>query len=274
MLLNYFKFDPAINYLGAQFTDESVHTDTWQGVNISTKPEMAMHEILNSSFSVPLYSDNYKAYQEDINPNLPWADDHFEQERVGGQPLNPGETWKQWPNAKSAEKFLDAKGQFNHSYAERFWPKWAGVTPDGKLVDKMEFIPGRFGIRGNYGDLADVISLLSKDPLTRQAYLPVFFPEDTGDANAGRKPCTLGYHFICRNGRLHVTYYIRSCDFIRHFRDDIYLTVRLLIWVLEKLREIDGEWKKIIPGDFTMHITSLHMFRNDYLILTKENKDG
>lgn len=273
--MRFDNFKEAIQAAQSLFPKDTVHTDTWQGVDISKKPEMAMHEILNFSMCVPMYSSLPEDYHEDIKPNLPWADEHFDLERVGGEPLNPGETWKKWPNAQSAEKFLDAKGQFNHSYAERFWPKWANVTEGGKLIgENMQFIPGRFGIRGNYGDLADVVSLMAKDPLTRQAYVPIFFPEDTGDVNPGRKPCTLGYHFICRDDKLHVVYYIRSCDFIRHFRDDIYLTIRLALWMLDKLREIDQNWEKVTLGTLTMHITSLHCFRNDYLIMNQGEKDA
>jgi hypothetical protein len=57
---------------------------------------------------------------------------------------------------------------------------------------------------------------------------------------------------------------MRSCDFVRHFRDDVYLTIRLLLWVLEECRKQDaGGWGIVTPGTFRMHITSLHMFVPD-----------
>jgi thymidylate synthase len=121
------------------------------------------------------------------------------------------------------------------------------------------------GIRYNYGNLRDVVDLLAKEPLTRQAYLPVWFPEDTG-ATGRRVPCSLGYHFIQRSGFFHIVYYIRSCDFTRHFRDDIYLTYRLWDWVLRELQKEHSFWKTVELGMFTMHISSLHMFINDYNI--------
>src|SRR5690606_13014492 len=71
-------------------------------------------------------------WRDDVRPNLPWADDHF-LERVGGEPLNPGEEWKNWPWAGSAAKFRDPSERFNHSYAERLWPKFARATEGGKL---------------------------------------------------------------------------------------------------------------------------------------------
>jgi hypothetical protein len=62
-------------------------------------------------------------------------------------------------------------------------------------------------------------------------------------------------------------YYIRSCDFHRHFRNDVYMTVRLQHWVLDQLRKRDRKWEGVTPGSYTMHITSFHLFRNDYITL-------
>lgn len=226
----------------------------WQSIDVSTKPELATYEVLNYSLAVPINGTgaDLNRLRQDIQPNLPWADDHF-LERVGGQPLNPGEQWRNWPYAHSADKFRTESGKrFSHTYMERYWPKG---TEDGEL--------SRVGIRYAYGDLNDVVDHLVKDPLSRQAYLPIFFPEDTGKIDV-RVPCTLGYHFIMRHGFFHCTYYIRSCDFMRHFRDDIYLTVRLQLWMLDRLRERDKNWFNVGPGLFTMHIVSLHLFRNDF----------
>jgi len=266
--------DRAVNSLAA--IGQSVHTESWQGVDISSKPEMRTWELLNYTLKAQVYTEDLSVLGGDIKPNLPWADNHF-QERVCGYPLNPGTEWENWPYGKSAAKFLDESGMFNHSYAERYWPKFAGTLgPTQNPIECAEilensFHPGHRGIRESYGDLNDVVSLLLREPHTRQAYLPIFFPEDTGGAGGGRVPCSLGYHFIRRRNYLHVTYWLRSCDLVRHFRDDIYLTVRLLLWVLDELRKRDPNgWSLVNPGFFTMHTTSLHCFENDYRLLIKE----
>jgi hypothetical protein len=230
---------------------------------------MRMREVLNVSFQVSTsWIENLTKYRGDIKPNLPWADDHF-LERVSGQPLNPGEQWKNWPYALSADKFrTEGGGKFSHTYMERYWPKDAESHWDRPVGPRM-------GIRYPYGDLNDVVSHLLGDTSTRQAYLPVWFPEDTGVVHGERVPCTLGYHFIQRNGYFHATYYIRSCDFVRHFRDDLYLTVRLWLWVLDQLREREAEvakrtgdahqfWHQIRLGMFTFHCVSLHCFVHDW----------
>lgn len=361
-----------------------VHTPSWQGVDISKRPEARMKEQLFVTLKADLEGmEDLAYYQEQIQPNLPWAEDHF-QERVSGHPLNPGVQWAKWPWGHSADKFrmdmgpaisetdwaylaglIDGDGSitiredgkphlvvtqvdhdylrsvveklsvgqlrtnenlsglsdrpalrwqvskaadlkwvlahtlkylklkrvkameafdnlpdfdmrevgnksrdpsFNHNYMQRYWPKYAAMTDGGVVAeeDKKLLVP-RSGIHFNYGDLDDMVEMLAHDPLTRQAYLPVWFPEDTGQAINGRKPCTLGYHFIMRNGRLNCVYYIRSCDIARHFRDDIYLTVRLQLWVLQRCRELDiVKWNETRMGQFIMHISSLHCFVNDW----------
>lgn len=281
MMINSPTFHALMQTLEYQFevNSQKVKTTRWQGMDVSKKPDMATRELLNVSMSVSLPDiELLEYYRGDIQPNLPWADDHFE-ERVLGLPLNPGETWKSWPWALSADKFRTDE-QFNHTYHERYWPKYAGRTLEGHLTtacggfDLVKGIdrglePIR-GIRHTYGDLTDLVHLIAIEPDTRQAYIPIFFPEDTGIGDGGRKPCTLGYQVIMRDKRLHIIYPIRSCDVIRHLRDDIYLTVRLLLWILQQCRQISPKvWRDVTLGTYTMHCTSLHMFENDWVSFIK-----
>ena len=232
---------------------EAVSSKRWQGKE-SSSDEFSTFEVTDLTFSAPIESDR-KNLQDMVRPNLPWADDHF-LERVGGVPLNPGNEYKNWPYYKKDE-FRDVEGgEFTHTYMERFWA------------------PARPGIRYPWGNLDNVINLLLRDPLTRQAFLPVWFPEDTGATHGGRVPCTLGYHFLCRKDKLHIFYPIRSCDLLRHFQDDVYLACRLLLWVLEELQHLDPTWDQISPGDFTMNIYSLHIFHQEVNLLRNKLERG
>lgn len=248
----------------------AIHTDRWQSMKIADKPEMEMYEVLNHSFAVAMPSESLALYRNAISPNLPWADNHF-LERVGGLPLNPGVQWAKWPYATSADRFRSDE-IFSHTYMERYWPKFAGKPKN----ESESTFGANAGYRFAYGDLNDVVSQLWNEPLTRQAFLPVWFPEDTGAMHGGRVPCSIGYHFIIRGGAFHVGYWLRSCDFVRHFRDDIYLTVRLGLWVLNECRkralafgtdEQKEFWAALKPGFYSMWMVSLHMFKNDYRVL-------
>lgn len=217
----------------------------WQQLDVSESDLHATHELLNVTLSMPV-PESLSVLQDALSPDLPWAEDHF-WERVGGRPVNPGKTHTYWPYHGLQDPERHLKGKiYDHNYMERIWPKYAG-NKCGPLQ----------GIRFDYGDLADVITLLQDEPMTRQAYLPIWFPEDTGAAQKQRVPCSLGYHFIMdQHEALHCQYTLRSCEIYRHFTNDVYLACRLMQWVAYQT--------DLIPGNLTMHMANLHGFVGDH----------
>lgn len=248
-----------------------VPMNSWQSQDVKAKPGMSYsRELMNYSF-IYRFPNSIEELQGDVAPNLPWAEDHF-QERVGGEPVNPPPSEAWWPyRVKNNLEHKDQAEQFSHTYPERIWPRFANI--EGKMSDseRQVFVP-HVGVRYQYGDLIDVVNLLHKDPLTRQAYLPIWFPEDTGAVSGQRVPCTLGYQFMLRpavvkHGHYDATivYHIRSCDIFRHFTDDVYMACRLLQWVVGNVRDRSG-----IDADrmtLAMHISSLHSFEGDEYML-------
>lgn len=224
---------------------DRVAVDTWHAQDIAGDPNMISRELRHVVLEVPIPSSSVELASA-IQPNLPWAEDHF-QERISGEPLNPPPSEAYWPYAVQGNSNHKEGKKFSHTYPERYWPKYANL--DGRKAEM------NVGIRYPYGDLNDVVVQLSQHPLTRQAYLPVFFPEDTGAVNHQRVPCSLGYHFLQRENHIDVDYFIRSCDIVRHFADDVYMTARLLQWVCDRVGAQ--------PGVLVMHIGSLHMFEGD-----------
>ncbi|UMO76170.1 thymidylate synthase [Gordonia phage Amok] len=233
----------------------------------------AVHELEDAilQFDVPALATKWAAtiYPDLPSDNLGWAEAHF-QERVSGQPLNPAPSYIDWPwhSEKYKEEYKgvgwknrhNRQSPFDHTYPERMWPKLAGGSD--------EFPQPMSGIRFDYGDLQDVIDLLKRDPFTRQAYLPIWFPEDTGSVEGQRVPCTLGYHFIRYGAQLNVKYFIRSCDITRHLPNDVYMAGRLLQHVVLHLEgtgkpSLGREYAAPYAGDLTMFISNLHMFTAD-----------
>ncbi len=241
---------------------ERVNSATWQSQSTEGRSGMAVTwelEDVSLQIAVP-YTLHQMAML--VEPNLPWTDEHFA-ERVGGKPLNPPPSNKIWPYQQAGHaEHVDNGGRFSHTYPERFWPKHAGHGPAQCNQDAAvgytycDFQVNR-GIRYDYGDLDDVLSLLDRDPATRQAYLPVWFPEDTGSVEGQRVPCSLGYQFRIRNEAINCTYNLRSCDYLRHLRDDIYMAMRLQHWVGQQLKS------PVPPGSLTLNIGSLHVFDGD-----------
>jgi len=77
----------------------------WQGVSTEGRPDLQTVEVENVVFTVPMPQPKPEECameqplfmaRDEIEPNLPWADDHFA-ERVGRVPSNPGEAYKGWP---------------------------------------------------------------------------------------------------------------------------------------------------------------------------------
>ncbi len=250
-----------------------VKTERWQSI---PSPD-DMWETMNHSFQFVI-PETLEELREEVKPNLPWADEHF-QERISGTPYNPPPSHVRWPFAQKNNAQFGGEEKFSHTYPERIWPKYAGVddispTGDGEVEYVKDpnriFIPKYplSGVRFKYGDFEDVLELLKKEPFTRQAFLPIWFPEDTGSVHGERVPCTIGYHFMRRGDHLHIVYFIRSCDYVRHFRDDIYMACRKVMWVLERLKKMDPKnWEGVTPGYYAMHITSLHCFHKEKEIL-------
>lgn len=231
------------HFVNLLLTEGSTITNKkWQGVTTNN----SMREIFNVNLSLKIPS-NINDMVNFCNPDLPWADNHF-MERISGNPTNPGESYKDWKFYKKDEDFRPG-GKFTHTYQERIWPKHAGNP-----------IFPHVGIHYELGDLEDVINLMIGNPETRQAYLPIFFPEDTGAVHGGRIPCSLGYLFYFRDGVMSCNYYIRSCDLVRHFRNDIYLAMRLTKYVSDRTG-------LGTPGTLNMYIGSFHCFETDIYFL-------
>lgn len=254
-----------------------VDVGQWQSRDVSGDPSKVTWELREAVLEIRM-GESMDQAQAAILPNLPWAEDHF-QERVMGRPINPPPSNAWWPYAQAGHKdHVDGAGKFSHTYPERFWPRHAGHSRGNcPFVAEMEDgkEPGfysdnwdcdhkaRRGIRFHYGDLYDVILRLVENPYTRQAYLPVWFPEDTGAPKGERVPCSLGYLFMIRDNELHVTYHIRSCDFMRHFRDDVYMAMRLGQYIRDAFIAGTSQDNVLGMGTLTMHISSLHIFEGD-----------
>lgn len=290
-----------------------VHTGEWQSMDTGASKAHATHELEDVSLVWDRIPSDIDSIFPAVDQS--WADDHF-LERVRGVPYNPPPSHVNWPYAVRGnadhtrcrtcdspdprthpavggggevtslcpDPFHSGQtGKFDHTYPERFWPQHAGhdhteadLWSDSDYRINPDVCGGREGIRFHLGDLSDVVDLLVRSPLTRQAYLPVWFPEDTGAVDGQRVPCTLGYHFMQRGSRLTCRYYIRSCDVYRHLSNDVWFAAMLTKWIA---REVNDRTRgqsvglHFRPGGLIMHISSLHAFVGD-LPKIKTRLDG
>jgi len=156
-------------------------------------------------------------------------------ERVNPIPTNPGEAWEIRKDVWKPFLHGMGKGKFSYTYNVRL---------------------------NHMNGLRSIVSELHRNPDTRQAWLPIFHPNDTARfGGAARIPCSLGYFFMIREGKLNLTYIQRSADLVQHFGNDVYLAYTMMAWVTQQLR---NNGSKVDMGYLYHHIFSLHTYKKDW----------
>ena len=157
--------------------------------------------------------------------SLDWVKEEFG-ERIDHRLLNPGSAYK----LSNLWNDYIHKNLFSYTYNERF-------------RDQLFYLIKELNIHMN----------------TRQAVLTVYDKHSDLRNSGGIKriPCSMHYQFVVRNGRLHIIYVMRSCDFLKHFASDVALAIYLQRYVRDNIESF------LSLGTFTHFIGSLHAFKKD-----------
>ena len=222
----YRTFQEALNEIRRDLAEVGIQVTTQTMQNKSREEGFEMLEIQNYIYTVT------EPRLEDLQPTQPWADGEFT-ERVSGVPINPGNAWQLRPE---------------------IWKHFLVPTEYADGSTRMAFdysYPARM-----YFQLWEIVKELKIHPDSRQLFLSVWDPQiDINRLGQCRVPCTLGYYFQKRKGKVNITYLQRSADYETHFQNDIYLAYRLLLWICDKAG--------CEPGMFTHWVGSLHVYKDD-----------
>jgi len=198
----------------------TIHPQTMQDKYVADDDNYTTTELQNYVYTV---IDAVKSIDQ-LHPSQPWAEEEFN-ERISCGRVNPGTAYLH--REEVWDEFLH-DGKFAYTYSER--------------------------IEGNVERL---IREISERPDSRQLYLSIWDrcldPRNMGGVS--RVPCSLGYLFQVRRGKLHITYFMRSCDYATHMENDTYLATKLLEYVAKRTG--------YEPGNFTHFVGSLHVYRKD-----------
>lgn len=99
--------------------------------------------------------------------------------------------------------------------------------------------------------LEEVFRILSEDPQSRQAVLPVFATRD----EHRRLPITVAVQYLLRDGALHATTYMRSNDLWKGLLTDVHFLVFL--------QEVLASWLDVSLGTYTHIIGAAHVYEKD-----------
>ena len=226
----YVKADEAFEEIKRDLAEMGiwVKPKTMQDKVVEGNPDYETTELQNYCYTI------LNANSKDIpNVSQPWADAEF-QERITNpwkdgkaNYINPGEAYKLREDVW--DEFLH-NGKLGYTYNELLW---------------------------NNNQFTKIVNRLKEDPDSRQLWISLWDPCRDADLLGGvsRVPCSLGYCFQVREGKLNLHYVMRSCDFSTHFANDVYLAIKLL----EYVSELTG----YEVGNFTHTIFSLHIYRKD-----------
>lgn len=180
-------------------------------------------ELLGASLVLLGWSDRERLIEQE-GLSLEFAKQDF-LDRVGNSPVNPGKAVE--IDTTGVLKPYLSDGLLDYTYSERM-----------------------------FNQLQRVIDLLNTHPETRQAYMSIWDRiVDPERFEVRRVPCSIGYHFLLRNGRLTMIYLMRSLDAGKCIAYDLYTSSRLLEYVAEK---VGAE-----PGALQLVIGSVHQFERD-----------
>lgn len=219
----YVNFAEALDEIKRDLAEMGIdiHPQTMQDKFVGDDPAYATKELQNYVYTVV---DAMKSIDQ-LNPTQPWADHELDERLILSYQGNPGEAYKLRDDVWN--EFLH-DGKFSYSYGER-------------IRDRVELI----------------IKEIGKRPESRQLYLSIWDPNIDPERVGGvmRVPCSLGYLFQVRDGKVNITYFMRSCDFATHMQNDMWLATRLMYYV--------AYCTGYEPGDFTHYIGSLHIYKKD-----------
>jgi len=186
---------------------------------------------------------------EDLNPVMPWAEVEWVERRQGieGNPVNPGRSFAHRTNVW--DEFIEIDGR-----PVPAGKKWTDEpVPVGSITQMAYTYPERFAMNWQ---VRKIIYELRNHPASRQLFVSMWDPHQDIDRIGDRRvPCSLGWHFMLRDGKLHMTYYMRSCDFMTHWHNDCWLALKLLHYVAKAAG--------VEPGQYCQFINSFHVYEKD-----------
>lgn len=134
---------------------------------------------------------------------------------------------------------------------EVFSKAWDRMSDDGKTVNSAygHRIFDQFG----FNQLEYVAKALQKDPNSRQAVIHIKDPQDYTKYPTKDVPCTVCLQFFVRDGKLHMTTYMRSNDVWTGFPYDVFSFTCIQIFLAFSLG--------VDIGTYTHVAGSLHMYQ-------------
>lgn len=201
-------------------------------------------ELLGVTLRILDWSDRETMMKEN-GLNTLFADYDFK-DRISPSPVNPGKAVK-FDTTGALKPYLRSEGV--HLYPEGL------LKVNQELIEKEDdrlFLDYTYSERMWY-QYKSIIETLRDNGGTRQAFLSIWEPLiDVYHLEKKRVPCSIGYQFFIREGKLNMLYLMRSLEVSNCMGNDIYTSSKLLEYIAEKVG--------VDCGFLQIFASSLHIF--------------
>lgn len=221
-----------------------VHPHSMQNLDVKNDEDFKTKELIAEQYCLVNLPDEERLFI--FSNSKDWADaEHEERILPSRYFINPGEAYKLREDLWKT--FLNEEGSFDYTYNERIsYPIFPTGFRSNDAIPTIDWI----------------ICELRKNPDTRQAIIPIFHNTDLDNIGGIRRvPCSMYYQLFIRtnpagNKVLHLIYSQRSCDFVTHFGNDVYLAWKMKDYLAGELN--------IQPGYLYHNINSMHSYKKDW----------
>lgn len=150
-------------------------------------------------------------------------------------------------------------------------PGMANYSADGRTLTGSAYGRALFYEDANGGSQWDrVMRLLIADPDTKRAMVTFFRPDEIAIDDNPDVSCTIAAQFLLRNGRLHLTSYMRG--------NDAYMGMVSDVFAFTFMQEFAAAQLGVHVGHYSHHVGSMHIndrdLKNVRRLLKEASQDG
>jgi thymidylate synthase len=151
-------------------------------------------------------------------------------------------------------------GENRIQFFTNFIKNYSAYSSDGETLD------GAYGARVS-SDIRQICKILNDNPESRRAALTIFDGKTDLYGGGGlNTPCTVSFHFLRRNGAIHMFTNMRSNDVHYGLTNDIIVNTMLQEWVALKTRSSLGHYHH--------YADTLHVYESALEVVKYSDDEG
>lgn len=163
--------------------------------------------------------------------------------------------YKWWIYGEILSEFLNLDPPLMYKYKPELFSKHYDLLEDGRMQYTYS---NRFV---EFSQFVNIYKKLKDNPNSKRCVSMIFTPYDTSPDRSD-VPCTLGESYIQRDGKLNMTFFMRSWDFFGGFKTYDFALQSFI-------QQSFCSWLGFQPGDLGVYVTSLHYYNRDRELLEK-----